>query len=170
MGASTYLAASTSILSQLSSMRFAPAPTASSTTQSSLSLARRTQPTTTLVATTPWARRSSTSLSTVFVSSLTSAPVSRASSSSTLLAEVPALALAPCSSSVCLSTTARSPSSDSAPTHPHRFPLLLSSHTTPCLPPTPSLSTLTLPSCLTTRPSTTSVVAASTSSVQPTPT
>merc|ERR1712166_131063 len=37
--------------------------------------------------------------------------------------------------SVFLLTTARSPSSDSACTHPLRCPQLLSSHTTPCSPP-----------------------------------
>merc|ERR1711912_51671 len=52
------------------------------------------------------------------------------------------------------SITERNPSSDSPSTHPHRSPPLSLSHTTPCSPPTPSLSTLMSPSCSTTRPST----------------
>merc|ERR1711970_942678 len=115
-------------------------------------------------------KRSSTSRSTASVSSPTSAPVSRASSCSTPSAVAPALASAPCSLSVSPWITARSPSSDSAPTHPPRSPPLSWSPTTPCSPPIPSSSTLTSPSCLTTRPSTTSAVAASTSSAPPTPT
>merc|ERR1711943_33210 len=116
------------------------------------------------------ARRSSTSPSTAFVSSPTSAPVSRVSSCSTPSVVAPDPVSALSSLSVSPWTTARSPSSDSAPTHPPRSPPPSSSHTTPCSPPTPSSSTLTSPSCLTTRPSTTSAVAASTSSAQPTPT
>merc|ERR1712166_984061 len=143
------------------------ATTLSTPSSRRLSLARRTQPITTLVVTTPSARRLSTLLLTVSVSSPTNVPVSRASWSSTPLEEVPALALVPCSLSVFLSTTARSPSSDSVSTHPHRCPPPLSSHTTPCSPPTPSSSTPMSLSCLTTRPSTTSAVAAWTSSAQP---
>merc|ERR1711937_837137 len=90
--------------------------------------------------------------------------------SSTPSVVVLALASAPCSSSVCPWTTVRSPSWPSACTHPLRCPLPWWSHTTLCSPPTPSSSTLTWPSCLTTRLCTTSAVAAWTSSVLPTPT
>merc|ERR1712195_349873 len=75
-----------------------------------------------------------------------------------------------CFWSVCRSTAARSPSSDSASTLPLKCPQLLLSHTTPYSPPTRSSSTLMWPSCWTTRPSTTSAVVASTLSAQPTPT
>ena len=71
-------------------MRCARAPTASCSTRSSSSPARRTRPTTTRAATTPSARRSSTSCSTASASWPTSAPVSRASSSSTRSAVAPA--------------------------------------------------------------------------------
>merc|ERR1712195_127120 len=135
-----------------------------------LALARMTQPITTLVATTPLARRLLILLLTASVSSPTNVPVSRASWCSTPSVEAPAPVLDPSSSSVFLSTTARSPSSGSASTHPLKCPLPLSSHTTPCWPPTRSSSTPTLLSCSTTRPSTTSAVAAWTSSAQPTPT
>merc|ERR1712166_1405166 len=116
------------------------------------------------------ARRLLTLLLTASVSLPTNVPVSRASWSSTLLEEVPAPALVHYSWSVFLLTTARSPSSDSVCTHPLRCPQLLSSHTTPCSPPTRSLSTPMLPSCLTTRLSMISAVVASTLSAQPTPT
>merc|ERR1712028_138864 len=89
---------------------------------------------------------------------------------STPSAVVPAPASVPSSSSVSLSTTAASPSLASPATLPPRLPLLSLSPTTPCSPPTLSSSTLTSPSCLTTRPSTTSAVALSTSSAPPTPT
>merc|ERR1712195_135013 len=133
-------------------------------------MGRRTRPTTTLSVTTPSARRLLTLLSTACVSSPTNVPVSRGSWSSTLLVVVPALVSGLCFWSVCRSTTARSPSSDSASTLPLKCPQLLLSHTTPYSPPTRSSSTLMWPSCWTTRPSTTSAAAASTLSAQPTPT
>merc|ERR1711939_794327 len=119
---------------------------------------------------TPSARRLLTSPSTAFASSPTSAPASRASWCSTPSVVAPGPASAPSSSSVSPSTTARSPSSVSACTPRPRCPPPLWSPTTPCSPPTPSSSTPTSPSCLTTRLSTTSAVAASTSSAPPTPT
>merc|ERR1712100_835534 len=110
------------------------------------------------------------SASTESVSSPISALVSRASSSSTPLVVVPAPVSVPSSSRDSPSTTARSPSSASPSTHPPRSPPPSSSHTTPCSPPTPSLSTPMLPLCSTTRPSTISAAATSISSAQPTPT
>merc|ERR1711981_251851 len=83
---------------------------------------------------------------------------------------VPDLVLDPSSSRDSLSTTERSPSSDSPSTLPHRSPPLSSSHTTLCSPPTPSLSTPMSPSCLTTRLSTISAEETSTLSARPTPT
>ena len=111
-------------------MRCALAHTASCSTPSSSSLARRMQPTTTPVVTTPSARRSSIWCLTASASWLTSAPVCRASSSST--ASVVALALASphCSWSVCPSTTARNPSLSSPSTLPHRCRLPSLSPTT----------------------------------------
>ena len=79
-----------------SSMKFALAPTASSSTLSSSSQARRMLPITMPVATTPLARRSLTLSWTGFASWLTSAQVSRASWFSTALAGELALASPPC--------------------------------------------------------------------------
>merc|ERR1712093_465937 len=75
--ASTYPVPSTS--SPLCVTKSAPAPTASSTTRNKSSPARKTLPITTLVVTTPSARKSSTSSSTASVSSPTTAPASRVS-------------------------------------------------------------------------------------------
>merc|ERR1711934_678059 len=122
------------------------------------------------VVTTPSVRRSLTSASTESESSLISALVSKVSSSSTPSEVVPDLVLDPSSSRDSLSTTERSPSSDSPSTHPHRSPPLSSSHTTLCSPLTPSLSTPMSPSCSTTRLSTISAEETSTLSAQPTPT
>merc|ERR1712188_290834 len=61
-------------------------------------------------------------------------------------------------------------SSASPSTHPHRSPPPSLSHTTQSSPPTPSWSTLMLPLCSTTRPSTISAAATSISRDQPTPT
>merc|ERR1712045_873368 len=151
-------------------MRWEPEPTDSSSTQSSSSPERKTPPTTSPVVTTPSVRRSLISASTESESSPISALVSRMGSSSTPSEVVPDLVLDPSSSRDSLSTTERSPSSDSPSTHPHRSPPLSSSHTTLCPPPTPSLSTPMLLSCLTTRQSTISAEETSTLSAQPTPT
>merc|ERR1712032_1472864 len=134
-----------SILSQPLSMRSEPEPTDSSSTQSNSSPERKTPPTTSPVVTTPSVRRSSISASTESESSLISALVSKVSSSSTPSEVVPDLVLDPSSSRDSLSTTERSPSSDSPSTHPHRSPPLSSSHThvsISCFPPTPQSSPL----------------------------
>merc|ERR1712151_169324 len=167
---STSQDASSSISSQPLSMRSALVPTDSFSTQSNSSLVRRMPPTTSPVVTTPLVRRLLISASTESVSSPISALVSRASSSSTPSVVVPVPVSVPSSSRDSPSTTARSPSSASPCTHPHRSPPPSLSHTTPCSPPTPSSSTPMLPSCSTTRPSTISAAATSISSAQPTPT
>merc|ERR1711998_658394 len=64
----------------------------------------------------------------------------------------------------------RNPSSVSPSTHPHRYPPLLLSHTTPFSQPTPSSSTPMSPSCSITRPFTISAEETSISRDQPTPT
>merc|ERR1719201_217427 len=76
-------------------MRSAPVPTASCTTRSSRSLAKRTLLTTTLVVTTPLARKLSTLCSTESANSRTTALACRVSSCTTPLVEVPALVLVP---------------------------------------------------------------------------
>merc|ERR1712157_423301 len=81
---------------------------------------------------------------------------SRDSLSSTPLVVVPDQVSDLSSSRDFPSITERNPSSDSPSTHPHRSPPPLLNHTTPCSPPTPSLSTPMSPSCSTTKPSTTS--------------
>merc|ERR1712048_303009 len=168
--ASTSHVPSSSISSQPSSMRSEPEPTDSSSTQSSSSPVRRMPPTTSPVVTTPSERRLLTSASTESESSPISALDSRDSSSSTLSVEVPDPVSDLSSSRDSPSITARSPSSDSLCTHPHRSPPPSLSHTTPCSPPTPSLSTLMSPSCSTTRPSTISAEGTLTLRDQPTPT
>merc|ERR1711966_76926 len=147
--ASTSHVPCTSILSHLCVTKSVPVPTVSSTTLSRSFPVRRMLPTTTPVVTTPSVRRSLTLFSTVFVSWLTTVPVSRVSSSSTRLVVVPDPVLVPSSSSVCPSTTAASPSSPSLCPLPHRSPPPSLSHTTPCSPPTPCSSTPTSPSALT---------------------
>ncbi|AQK63226.1 Tubulin alpha-4 chain [Zea mays] len=82
------------------------------------------QPTTSLVVTTPLARRLLTCALTASGSLQIIALVSRASSSSTLLVEERALGLVLSSWSACLLTMARSPSSVSPCTHPPRFDLM----------------------------------------------
>merc|ERR1712151_459941 len=168
--ASTSQDASSSISSQPLSMRSALVPTDSSSTPSSSSPVRRMPPTTSPVVTTPSVRRLLISASTESVSSPISALVSRASSSSTpsVVALVPVSV--PSSSRDSPSTTARSPSSASPSTHPHRSPPPSLSHTTPSSQPTPSWSTLMSLLCSTTRPSTISAAATSISRDQPTPT
>merc|ERR1712139_750693 len=111
-----------------------------------------------------------TSASTESESSPTSALDSRDSLSSTPLVVVPDQVSDLSSSRDFPSITERNPSSDSPSTHPHRSPPPSLSHTTPCSPPTPSLSTPMSPSCSTTKPSTTSAEETSTSRDQPTPT
>ena len=111
-------------------MRCALARTASCSILSSSSLARRMQPTTTPAVTTQLAKRSLIWYLTASVSWLTNALVYRVSSSSTALAVAPALASRRCSWSVCQLTTARSQSSSSPSTLPHRCPLPLLSRTT----------------------------------------
>merc|ERR1712113_231368 len=168
--ASTSQEPSSLILSQPLSMRSELEPTDSSSTQSSLSPERRMPPTTSPVVTTPLVRKSLISASTESESSLISALVSKVSLSSTPSVVVPDLVLDLFSSRDSPSITERNPSSDSLSTHPHRSPLLLLSHTTPCSPPTPSLSTPMLPLCSTTRPSTISAEETSILRDQPTPT
>merc|ERR1711907_670005 len=167
---STSQDASSSISSQPLSMRSALVPTDNSSTQSNSSLVRRTLPTTSPVVTTPSVRRLLISASTESASSPINALVSKASSSSTPSVVVPVPVSVPSSSRDSPSTTARSPSSASPSTHPHRSPPPSLSHTTPCSPPTPSWSTPTSLLCSTTRPSTISAAATSISRDQPTPT
>merc|ERR1711939_1269251 len=143
---STSQDASSSISSQLLSMRSEPEPTDSSSIQSSSSPVKKMPPTTSPEDTTPLVRKSSISASTESESSLISALVSKVSSSSTPSVEELDPVSDLFSSRDFPSIMVRSPSSDSPCTHPHRFPPPLLSHTTPCSPPTPSLSTLMSPS------------------------
>merc|ERR1712232_689871 len=168
--ASTSQEPSSLISSQPLSMRSEPEPTDSSSTQSSSSPERKMPPTTSPVVTTPLVRKLSTSALTESESSPTSALDSRDSLSSTPLVVVPDQVSDLSSSRDFPSITERNPSSDSPSTHPHRSPPPSLSHTTPCSPPTPSLSTPMSPSCSTTKPSTTSAEETSTSRDQPTPT
>merc|ERR1712048_131840 len=103
------------------------------------------------VATTPSARKSSTSASTGSESSLTTALVFRASSCSTPSVVEPDPDSALSSSRDCPSTTARSPSSASPSTPLPKSPPPSLSPTTPSSQPTLSSSTPTSPSCSTTR-------------------
>mmetsp|Transcript_4124 Transcript_4124/g.11640 ORF Transcript_4124/g.11640 Transcript_4124/m.11640 type:complete len:206 (-) Transcript_4124:927-1544(-) len=153
-----------------SSTRSAPAPTVSCSTPSSSSPERRMPPTILPVATTPLARRLSTSSWTASASCPTTALGSRASLSSMLLAAAPAPVSALSCWSACPSTTAKNPNSDSPSIPLPRFLPRWLSRTTRCCPPTLSWSTPTLPLCSTTRPCTTSAVALLTSSARPTPT
>merc|ERR1711881_66027 len=168
--ASTSQEPSSLISSQPLSMRSEPEPTDSSSTQSSSSPERKMPPTTSPVVTTPSERKLSTSALTESESLLTSALDSRDSLSSTPSVVVPDLVSDLSSSRDSPSITERSPSSDSPSTHPHRSAPPLLSHTTPCSPPTPSLSTPMSPSCSTTKLSTISAGETSTLSAQPTPT
>merc|ERR1712195_344364 len=118
---------------------------------------RRMPPTISPVVTIPSVRKSLTCASTESASSPISALVSRVSSSSTLLVVELVPVSDPSSSNVFPLITARSPSSVSPSTPPPRSP-------------PPSLSTLMLPSCLTTRPFTISAAAISTLNAPPTPT
>merc|ERR550534_2025976 len=127
-------------------------------------------PTTSPVATTPSARKSSTSASTGSESSLTTALVFRASSCSTPSVVEPDPDSALSSSRDCPSTTARSPSSALPSTHLPKSPPPSLSPTTPSSQPTLSSSTPTSLSCSTTRLFTTSADATSTLRGPPTPT
>merc|ERR1712013_939767 len=168
--ASTSQEPSSLISSQPLSIRSELEPTDSSSIQSNSSPERKMPPTTSPVVTTPLVRKSLISASTESESSLISALVSKVSLSSTPSEVVPDLVSDPSSSRDSPSIMERSPSSDSPSTHPHRSPLLLLSHTTPCSPLTPSLSTPMSPLCSTTRPSTISAEETSTLRDQPTPT
>merc|ERR1740115_316095 len=126
---------SSSISSQLLSMRSEPVPTDNSSIQSNSSQERRTPPTTSPEDITPSVRRSSISASIESESSPISALVSRVSSSSTPSVEVPDPDSDPFSSKDFPLITVRSPSLVSPSTHPHRSPPPLLSHTTPCSPP-----------------------------------
>merc|ERR1719473_265107 len=168
--ASTSQDPSSLISSQPSLMRLEPEPTDSSSIQSSSSPERKMPPTTSPEVTTPLVRKSSISASTESESSLISALVSKVSSFSKPSVVEQDLGLDPSSSRDSPSTTVRNPSSVSPSTHPHRFPPPLLSHTTPCSPPTPSLSTPMSPSSSITRPSTISAEETSTLRDQPTPT
>uniref|UniRef100_A0A9L0IVG1 Tubulin/FtsZ GTPase domain-containing protein n=1 Tax=Equus asinus TaxID=9793 RepID=A0A9L0IVG1_EQUAS len=110
-------------LTTLTRMKFALAPTASSSTLSSSSQARKMLPITMPVGTTPLARRSSTSSWTEFANWPTSAQVFRASWFSTALEGELVLGSPPCWN-VSLSIMARSPSWSSPFTQPPRFPQL----------------------------------------------
>merc|ERR1711937_819368 len=143
-------------LSTPSSARLALASTSHVPSSSIWSPARKMLPTTTPVVTTPSVRKSSTLSSTASASSPTTALASKVSSSTTQLVVVPVPVLVLFFWSVFLSTTARNPSWPSpSPLH-HRSPPLLSSHTTTSWPCTHFWSTLTCPSALTTKQSTTS--------------
>ena len=131
--ASTSHVQSSSILNQQSLMKFAQAHTANFSTQNNLSLARKTQLTTTLVATTQLVRKSLTLHSTESVNLQINAQASKASFSSTPSVVAQAQALAHSSLKDSLLTTARSPSSSSQFTHPHKFQQQSLNHTTPSL-------------------------------------
>merc|ERR1719498_2217348 len=120
--------------------------------------------------TTPLVKKSSISVSTESESLLTNVPVFKVSSFSTPSVVVPDPVSVLSSLRDFPSITVRSPSSVSPSTHPHRSPPLLLSHTTPSCPPTLSSSTLTSPSCSTTRLSTISAEEPSILRDQPTPT
>merc|ERR1712010_312482 len=137
---------SSSISSQPLSMKSEPEPTDSCSIQSSSSPERKMPPTTSPEDITPLVRKSLISASTESESSPISALVSRASSSSTPSVEVPDPDSDLSSSRDSPWTTVRNPSSDSPSSHPLRSLPPLLSHTTPCSPPTPSLSTPMSPS------------------------
>mmetsp|Transcript_58655 Transcript_58655/g.80533 ORF Transcript_58655/g.80533 Transcript_58655/m.80533 type:complete len:206 (+) Transcript_58655:147-764(+) len=167
---STFPALSSSISSLPLSMKLELVPTDSFSTPSSSSPVRRMPLTTSPEVTTPSVRRSSISASIELESSLISALVSRVSSSSTPLVVVPVPVLVPSSSRDFPLITVRSPSSVSPSTPLPRSPPPSLSLTTPCSPPTPSLSIPMLLLCLITRPFTISAEETSISRDPPTPT
>merc|ERR1712086_772239 len=132
---------SSSISSQLLSMRSEPEPTDNSSIQSNSSQEKKMLPTTSPEDITPLVRKSLISASTESESSPINALVSKVSSSSTPSVEVPDLDSDLSSSRDSPSITVRNPSSVSPSTHPHKSPLPLLSHTTPSSQPTPSSST-----------------------------
>merc|ERR1711881_557268 len=133
---------SSSILSQQLLMRSEPEPTDNSSIQSNSSLVKKMLPTTSPEVTTPLVKKSSISASTESENLPISALVSKVSSFSTPSVVVPDPVSDLSSSRDFPSIMVRNPSSDSPSIHPHRSQLLLLSHTTPCSPLTPSLSTL----------------------------
>merc|ERR1712086_151672 len=132
---------SSSISSQLLSMRSEPEPTDNSSIQSNSSQEKKMLPTTSPEDITPLVRKSSISASIESESFPINALVSKVSSSSTPSVEVPDLDSDLSSSRDSPSITVRNPSSVSPSTHPHKSPLPLLSHTTPSSQPTPSSST-----------------------------
>merc|ERR1711988_1338595 len=161
---------SSSISSQPLSMRSELEPTDNSPIQSNSSQEKKMLPTTSPEDITPLVRKSSISASTESESFPINAQVSKVSSSSTPSVEEPVPDLDLSSSRDFPLITVRNPSSVSPSTHPHRSPLPLLSHTTPCSPLTPFWSTLMLPLSLITRPSMISAEETSISRDQPTPT
>merc|ERR1711937_968341 len=161
---------SSSISSQPLSMRSEPEPTDNSSIQSSSSQERKMPPTTSPEVTTPLVRKLLIFALTESESLLISALVSKVSLSSrpSVVELDPDLDLS--SSRDFPSTTVRNPSSVSPSTHPHRSQPPLLSHTTPCSPLTPSLSTPMLPLSSITKPSMISAEETSISRDQPTPT
>ncbi|KAL7002921.1 hypothetical protein U1Q18_052404 [Sarracenia purpurea var. burkii] len=158
------------ILNQQSLMKCGLEPTASSSTQSNLSAARKTQPTTLLVVIIQLGRRLLTSVWTAFESLLTIALASKGFLFSMLLEGELDLALALFFWSASRLIMARNQSSVSLSIPLHRSPHLLSSLTTVSSRLIPSWNTLMLLCFLTTRPFTTSAGALLTLSDPPTPT
>merc|ERR1712086_799274 len=145
---------SSSISSQPLSMRSELEPTDNSSIQSNSFPVKKMPPTTSPEDITPSVRKSLISASTESESSPINALVSKVSSSSTPSVEEPVPDSDPFSSRDFPLITVRNPSLVSPCTHPHRSPLPLLSHTTPCSPPIPSWSTLMLLLSLITRLST----------------
>lgn len=166
----TYQDASSLTWSQLSLTKLELEPTDNSSTQSSSSLVKKMQPTTSLEVTTPLERKSLISVWTGSESLLTSALVSKVSSSSTqsvveldldwdlsFWKDFPLI-------------TVRSQSLDSLSIHHHRSQPLWLNHTTLCCPLTLYWNTLMSLLCSTTKPFTISAEETSTLRDQPTPT
>merc|ERR1719231_917584 len=112
-------------------MRSEPELIDNSSIQSNSSQVKRMPPTTSPEVTTPSVKKSSISASTESENLLINAQVFKVSSFSTPSVVVPDQDLDPSSSKDFPSITVRNPSSDSLCTHPHKFPQLLLSHTTP---------------------------------------
>ena len=151
-------------------MRSVPEHTVNFSTRNNWSPVRRMPPTTTLVVTTPSAKRSLTWFSTESENWLTNVPVFKVSWSFTLSVVVRDLDSLPCWWNVCPSISVRSPSWNLPSTLLHKSQQLLSSHTTPSWPLTPLWNTPTVPSWSTMKLSTISAVAIWTLSDQPTQT
>merc|ERR1719267_460313 len=161
---------SSSISSQPLSMRSELEPTDNSSIQSNSSQEKKMLPTTSPEDITPLVRKSLISALIESESFPINALVSKVSSSSTPSVEEPVPDLDLSSSRDFPSITVRNPSSVSPSTHPHKSPLPLLSHTTPCSPLTPFWSTPMLLLSLITRPFTISAEETSISRDQPTPT